>query len=293
MKRLAMVVLILLSLALPSIANAGVNNCKPAWKCQPPTPAPSATLRPTPSPSPTVAPTVAPTAAPTAVPTATPSPTPSQSVYTFDDEFNGTALSSVWAHHYHCCGTVTMDQTLSTVSGGYLHQKIVNRSGSWFADIIDTKSTFTQVYGFYEARMKVPKGKGIWPAFWLYDDAYNSGDEIDTMEECTNPIGQNGGNDASLLHVTVHKDTGSNQLGKGVRSTDLSLDFHVYGVDWRPTYIAFYLDGVEVWRETSLLISTRKALLLDLGVGGSWCSAPDSTTPSGAEMLVDWVRVRA
>lgn len=212
-------------------------------------------------------------------------------VYIFDDEFNGSTLGSVWSHHYNCCGTVLMDPSLSTVSGGYLHQAVVNRSGTWFADILDTKTTWTKTYGYFEARMKIAKGKGFWPAFWLYNDAVNSGDEIDTMEVCSNPLGGNGGNDSSLLHMTVHKGTQATQLGNTLRTVDLSLAFHVYAVDWRPTYIAFYLDGVEVWRETSMLINTSKALLVNFGVGGSWCSAPDSTTPSGSEQLIDWIRV--
>lgn len=190
-----------------------------------------------------------------------------------------------------------MDRTLSYLPGdGYLHQKVQKRSdGKWYADLIDTKNTFTQTYGFYEARMKIVEGKGFWPAFWLYNGTFGTdGDEIDIMEICANPNGLNGGNDVTLLHQTVHKGTMANQIWspKGEMGASLASDWHVYGVDWRPTYIAFYLDGKELWRESSMLISTPKAVLLNFGVGGSWCSAPDATTPVSAEMLTDWVHVR-
>lgn len=250
----------------------GVHNCKPAWKCN----------------SPTAVPTVVVTVAPTTAPTTAPTVTPTSSSSIFDDEFDGTTLSPArWDHDFTCCGVTVMDRSLVTVSGGSLHVPVVNRSGTWYSDMIDTKREFTFTYGYAEARMAIPKGTGLWPAFWLY---LSDVDEIDTMEVCANPLGTNGGNDASVLHTTVHNSAGA--PGKSTAAGDLSLAWHTYGVDWRPTYIAFYLDGIQVWRETSALIATPKAVLLDLGLGGSWCGNPTSSTPQSSEMLVDWVRVR-
>jgi len=246
-----------------------------------PTPVPTGAPTPVPTPVPTPAPT------PTPVPTATPAPTQAPA-YLFDDEFNATSLSSVWTHNYHCCGVVTMDSSLSTEPGdGYLHLSTVSRSGTWYSTVVDSKSTFTFTYGYAEARIAIPEGTGLWPAFWLYDTGI---DEIDTMEICANPLGTNGSNDASLLHTTVHYGS-SSQVASQDRASDLSLGWHTYGVDWRPDHIAFYLDGVQVWRETSVQISTPKAILLNLGLGGSWCGNPTASTPTSSTMLVDWVRV--
>jgi outer membrane biosynthesis protein TonB len=263
-----------------------------------PTPAPTPQPTPTPTPKPTPTPTPKPTPTPTPKPTATPTPTPTptQVTYTFDDEFNGTSLSGLWLRHFHCCGTVAgYDPTLTTVSGGYLQMKVDHRSTGWFTDLIDTKTTFTQKYGYFEARLKIPKGVGLWPAFWMY---YSGNPEIDINETCANPIGSHGGNDASLLHQTIHysSSTGSNASSPyPTRTVDMSLAFHTYAVDWRASYIKFYLDGVltgTFTNSTALAQMPALPLVLNLGVGGTWCGSPDSTTPDGATMLVDWVRVR-
>jgi len=270
-------VTVVAALSIPG-ANAGVANCHPARKCDAASPSPSL---PAPSPSVTSSPTVAPT----------PSPYPtSAATYTFDDEFSGSSIDPVWIRHFSCCGTLAgYDPALATVSGGYLHLSVERRSSGWWGYLLDTKTTWTQRYGYFEARMQIPKGAGLWPAFWSY---ISGSDEIDTMEVCANPIGAHGGNDASLLHTTMHW-TGGGSLGKATRSVDLSLAYHVYAVDWRSSAIKFYLDGNLVWTftDTAHIPNVALPLILNLGVGGSWCGAPDATTPNNAEMLVDWVRV--
>lgn len=252
--RRMLLALVVIAALLPLPVLAGTSNCHPARKCVP-----------------------APTPHPTAPPTAT--------TYVFDDEFNGTSLGSAWSHHFHCCGTVTMDPSLSTVSGGDLRQSVVDRSGTWYGDIIDTKTSFTVLYGLFEARMQIPKGAGLWPAFWLYGSAVP---EIDTMEVCANPIGTNGGNDASLLHTTVHYGSGQT-YAKATRTTDLSGAFHVYGVDWRADHITWFLDGAAIFTVTdrAAIPTTPLPILVDLGAGGSWCGAAGSP----GTLLVDWIRV--
>ena len=63
----------------------------------------------------------------------------------------------------------------------------------------------------------------------------------------------------------------------------------------RSTSIKFYLDRQLVWTftDTAHIPTMALPVILNLGVGGPWCGSPDATTPAGAEMLVDWVRVRA
>ena len=259
-----------------------------------PTPAPTPTPTPTPKPTPTPTPKPTPTPTPKPTPTPTPAPTSTPPTYTFDDEFSGSSLSSEWQRHFHCCGTVAgYDPSLTSVANGDLEMSVAHRSTGWYTDLIDTKTTFTQKYGYFEARIKIPKGTGLWPAFWNYYSSSTTVAEIDTMEVCANPIGTNGGNDASLLHTTIHW-TGGGSLGHAYRSVDLSQAFHVYAVDWRSSYIKFYLDGNLVWTftDTAHIPNVAEPLILNLGVGGSWCGAPDSSTPSNATMLVDWVRVR-
>jgi beta-glucanase (GH16 family) len=244
----------------------------------------------------TVVPTATPSPAPTPAPKPTaPPPTTSGTAsgprYTFDEEFNGTSLSSRWQHDMHCCGTLAgYDPGLSTVADGVLAMQVDHRSNGWYGDLIDTRYTFKQKFGYFAARIKVSKGMGLWPAFWLYG---GSAPEIDTMEICANPIGTNEGNDASELHTTVHWAGGATTDGR-YYTVDLSRAYHVYAVDWRASSIRFYLDGRLVWTfsDEARIPTIALPMVLNLGVGVPWCGAPDSTTPDGARMLVDWVRVR-
>lgn len=221
---------------------------------------------------------------------------PAKTPVTLFDDFSGTALNARWQRHFHCCGVIAnpggFDPSLSKVANGMLAMSVERRADGWHGDLIDTKTTFLQRFGIFEARIKIPKGKGLWPAWWLYAEASGWYNEIDVMEICANPMGANGGNDASLLHATVHW-AGGGQSGKQVRAADLSADFHIYGCEWRAGGIVFTLDGAEVWRytDTTHIPTNPLPLILNLGVGGSWCSNPDASTPSPATMLVDWVRV--
>jgi hypothetical protein len=238
---------------------AGTQNCRPAWKCS--SPGPTATA------SPTVA------------------PTPVSGVYSFDDEFSGTALSSAWGTNYHVPSSALVAYDAPTVSGGYLHLPLRHLADGWHGSLIDTKLSFTQRYGTFEARMAFPKGKGIWPAFW----GYTGGPEIDGMEICANPLGANGGNDASLLHQTIHF-SGSSSTAFPTRHADLSAAFHTYRWTWTSSSIAFFLDGAQTAKYSGTPPAVAMPVIVDLAVGGPWCSNPDSTTPNG-EVLVDWIRV--
>jgi beta-glucanase (GH16 family) len=110
------------------------------------------------------------------------------------------------------------------------------------------------------------------------------------MEVCANPLGTNSGNDASSLHTTVRWSGG--QSGHDFQAPDLSTDFHVYGVDWRPDHISFTLDGTEVFRFTqkSRIPNAPLPLIVNLAVGGEWCGPSQASTPDGATLLVDWIR---
>jgi beta-glucanase (GH16 family) len=144
---------------------------------------------------------------------------------------------------------------------------------------------FTFQYGYVEARIKVPAGKGLWPAFWLLPTTYNSLPEIDIMEILGDTPGD--------FHMNFHPKTGKN-FGCVYKGPDLSKDFHTYGVDWQAGYIAWYLDGVERCRYTGTGIPAEKMyILLNLAVGGDWPGAPDAGTIFPADMFVDYVRVYA
>jgi hypothetical protein len=267
-----------------------------------PRPTPTPTPRPTPTPTPRPTSTPTPTPKPTPTPTPKPTPTPTQppATYVFDDEFNGTSLdTSKWrASNYgvtgggrKCCGTNHANYANQvSVSNGYLHLGADLVSGLWHTSAVDTETKRTFQYGYWEARMKLPKGMGLWPAFWGYN---TSGEEIDVLEACSGPIGSRGGNDATMAHQGIHRVNGDARTARDKdMGVDLTAGFHVYAVNWTSGSIQFYVDGVKNGSAITPSLSDPMPLILNLGVGDTWCGNPDSSTPTSNELLVDWVRVQ-
>jgi beta-glucanase (GH16 family) len=159
-----------------------------------------------------------------------------------------------------------------------------------------TAGTFEQAYGWFEARIKVPRGQGIWPAFWLLGgNNWPTEGEIDIMEVL--------GHEPQALYGTAH---GPGYFGadaptrKKVSAKPLSDDFHTYAVNWTPGLIVWYLDGQEYFRLTPADLQGRKwvfdhpfHMILNVAVGGRWPGSPDRSTVFPQTMLVDYVRVKA
>jgi beta-glucanase (GH16 family) len=156
-------------------------------------------------------------------------------------------------------------------------------------------------YGVIKARMKVPPGQGIWPAFWtLGFDAellpWPHEGEIDIVEV----IGR--APTVAQHHVHGVTDSGAHwQLARSKIGPAWHSDFHVYGIRWSPGRIDFRVDGASHGTITLTDLQAGWAwpfdkphfLLLNLAVGGpsSWPGAPDATTRFPAALVVDWVRV--
>jgi len=166
---------------------------------------------------------------------------------------------------------------------------------------LQTKGKFSQAYGRFEARIRLPYGQGIWPAFWLLGSDLDTADwpdcgEIDIME--------NVGHERSAVHGTIH---GPGYSGAGGISATYKLtgqgrfsdDFHVFAVEWEPNAIRFYVDQDLYTTRTPADLPAGKKwvfdhpffILLNLAVGGDWPGYPDSSTVFPQTMLVDYVRV--
>jgi beta-glucanase (GH16 family) len=166
---------------------------------------------------------------------------------------------------------------------------------------LKTLGRFAQRYGRFEARIRVPRGQGVWPAFWMLGEdietvAWPTCGEIDIME--------NIGREPSLVHGTVHGPGYSGGQGIGssfaVRGTAaFADDFHVFGVEWEPRTIRWSVDGLVYQTRTPADLPPGARwvfdhpffLLLNVAVGGAWPGNPDQSTTFPQEMLVDWVRV--
>lgn len=142
---------------------------------------------------------------------------------------------------------------------------------------------FAYTYGYAEMRAKVPAGRGLWPAFWLLPQDKTWPPEIDIFEFL--------GEDPNQDHMTNH-DEGGGQSGSTYTGPDFSADYHVYGLDWQPGLLVWYVDGVERKRITGGVVTARPmTILANLAVGGPWPLPPDSSTPFPADFLIDYIRV--
>lgn len=183
-----------------------------------------------------------------------------------------------------------------TVGGGILQlraQRGPTRSGrKWQSALITTRGLFSQRYGVFQARMRWTKGSGLWPAFWLLEaNATGPRPELDLVEDY--PQTKDPGNVSEYVVVNHYRDAGGALRIDSLTidaQVDLTADYHIYEVEWRPSQIIVRLDGQEVGRLTSPPPSKPMFLVLDMVVG-SPLGPSDDSTPSPASLDVDWVRV--
>lgn len=161
-----------------------------------------------------------------------------------------------------------------------------------------TKNLFEQQYGRFEARILLPSGQGIWPAFWMLgadidENPWPAAGEIDIMEY----RGQN----PSELIGSVHGPgyNGGNAISKAYNLPNDRFDtgFHIFGIEWGPEYVNFYVDDVLYNQITPedvtgpWVFDKPFFILMNLAVGGSFVGSPNTETVFPQTMLVDYVRV--
>jgi len=169
---------------------------------------------------------------------------------------------------------------------------------------INTRDRFAFRYGRIEARLRLPGGQGLWPAFWLLPqvDEYGTwaaSGEIDIMEAVN--LGGSGGNH---VHGTIHYGgawpdnvfSGESYLVPA----DATAEFHTYAIEWDATEIRWYVDDVlyamrNSWHSTGgafpVPFDQPFYILLNVAVGGNFPGSPDASTVFPGTMEVDWVRV--
>lgn len=172
---------------------------------------------------------------------------------------------------------------------------------------VNTQNKHDFKYGRFEARAKVPSGKGFLPAFWMMptDESFYGQwpkcGEIDIMEVL--------GDNTKTAHGTLHfgephtQRQGTYKLTKG----DFSSEYHVYACEWEPGEIRFYVDDVLYFTEKDWFTKRNGFgevaypapydqpfyMILNVAVGGSWVGYPDETTQfdENARLVVDYVKV--
>lgn len=161
-----------------------------------------------------------------------------------------------------------------------------------------SKGKFEQKHGRFEARIKMPWGKGVWPAFWLLGAnsqtvAWPQCGEIDIMEFL--------GSNPTTVFGTVHGPgySGANAISKSytLPNNRFDNDFHVFGIEWGEDYINYYVDDVLYNQITpsdangEWVFNQPFYIILNLAVGGNLPGSPNSETTFPQTMLVDYVRV--
>jgi beta-glucanase (GH16 family) len=161
-----------------------------------------------------------------------------------------------------------------------------------------TKGKYEKKYGRFEARMQLPWGQGMWPAFWLLgsnidDVSWPNCGEIDIME--------NRGSEPTIMSGAVHGPgySGGNAIFKPYDLVDDRFDtgFHVFGIEWASDYINFYVDDVLYNQITpddvtgTWVFDQPFYIVMNLAVGGSFGGPPNANTVFPQTLLVDYVRV--
>ena len=197
------------------------------------------------------------------------------------------------------------NRTTNVATDGQGHLVITLRAESYMGSAytsarIKTEGKFTQAYGRFEARIKIPGTQGVWPAFWMLGadigtNPWPACGEIDIME--------NIGKEPAVNHGSLHGPgySGGNPLTGTytLPSGKLSDDFHLYAIEWETNVIRFYVDDNLYETRTNADVPAGDKwvydhpffIILNVAIGGSFPGAPDTTTVLPQTMTVDYVRV--
>jgi beta-glucanase (GH16 family) len=221
----------------------------------------------------------------------------------FEDTFDNSFDSNKWVKTFWWGDGNINDGSVSyyspnnvSVSDGYLTLEANNNSEggrSYTGAVVQSFGKFYQTYGYFEARIKVPKGGGIAPYFSLSPEDESWPPEVN-IAEIPGAVGDN----ATTVWMTNHYIDGNGNVsidngeGTWTSSSGLDQDYHTYGLLWQPGLLVWYVDGVEHYRTTVGVPDKDCYIVLGLGVyddNGSWTGHPDNTT-FPQYMSVDWVR---
>ncbi|HEX9448932.1 MAG TPA: glycoside hydrolase family 16 protein [Dongiaceae bacterium] len=233
---------------------------------------------------------------------------------TFADDFNAGSLSvSTWETHYPGLANIPDNRTLPTNSEQQIYVDknfkganidpfvfkngvlsiVVNKTPPenlstfkklpYTSGLITTRHSFEQTYGYFEIRARMPRGKALWPAFWMLRTQQGWPPEIDIFEVLN-------GNKPDEIYMTTHWKEGG--VGKHqhtycqIAVKDSDKVFHNYGVLWTQQRIVYYLDRKPIGEfATPAGLDHPMYLLANLAVQ----KGANDSTPMGASFDIDWI----
>ncbi|MCM1317816.1 MAG: family 16 glycosylhydrolase [Bacteroides sp.] len=229
------------------------------------------------------------------------------------DEFNeGTQLSSEWRHEVQRSGWVN-NELQNYVNGSADGKRVTEikdgnlvitcfkgSDGKIYSGRVYAKDNVGWTYGYFEARMILPKGKGTWPAYWMMPVRMDGGwphcGEIDIMEE----VGVNPNACSSSIHTTSYNHTIGTQKTHETKIPGAQDDYHIFAVEWTPDALIFYQDGKEHFRFTNDKKGNRDTWPFDYafypifnlawgGDWGGWNGVDEKALP--CKFTIDYIRI--
>lgn len=214
----------------------------------------------------------------------------------FSDEFNNTRLDKrKWDTKYPYSRAPQHGElggyaaSAVTVANGLLNltaTKVPTGSQPYTSGMITSAGKFTWKYGVAEIRLKTPPGVGYWPAFWTMNIPYGSfPPEIDMLELK--------GGTPSTIWMGHYWGTWPTVYGwqKTWTGADFTTGFHTVTVEWAPTHLIWYVDGVWRARTRANIPQTGMYLIANLAIGGTFAGNPTPATVFPGTMQVDYIRV--
>ncbi len=222
----------------------------------------------------------------------------------WSDEFNYEGLpdSSKWSNEVGFIRNNELQYyTKNRIENSYVHDgslMIIGRkekydTAEYTSASIVTDGKYSCTYGKVEGRIKLPKGQGLWPAFWMLGQnirqvGWPKCGEIDIMEHINNE---------DISYGTLHWDNAGHVSSGGKIPCDVT-QFHNYSIEWNQDSIRWFVDGVRFWGvEIKDGINSTEAftmpqyIILNMAIGGNWPGKPDESTVFPDTMFVDYVRV--
>lgn len=198
----------------------------------------------------------------------------------------------------YVAGGVLDGKRTAFLENGVLHIRAMKHNDQVISARMN--STESWLYGYVEARIQLPKGKGTWPAFWMMPDDFSLGwpacGEIDILEE----VGVKPNYTSSSIHTKRYNHVLNTQKTKEIYTEGAEDEFHVYAVEWTPDYLQFFTDGTPQMRfvndgtgnNDTWPFNKKFYVILNLAWGGDWGGwngVDESALP--CTLLVDYVRV--
>jgi len=257
----------------------------------------------------------------------------------FDDEFNNDASLNLtkwimcnpsfasscvpYNDEQEIYNTVLPSNPNVNISGGNLSLVATKQNGQIYSGMVSTGPNvfnyaqpgytgFQFTYGYVDVAVKLPKGDGFWPAVWLLPNENTYGPWPGSGEY---DISEVAGNDPTTVYMTEHDgENGSTGDEATDQVSDTSAGYHVFGFDWEPDHLAWYIDGklartmictdayaaanptadCDSYRNPAAIKDYPFFINMNLSVGGNWSAldgAPDSSTPFPSTMSIKWIRV--